>query len=84
MRELIGRLIGARRRSFKEALRGEADLNTAQAVIVVAADGSLTLLVGAALDRELLAESLVALAFDQQTRAGAVGLPSQRPEHAHD
>lgn len=83
MRELIGRLTGTRRRSFEEALREETDLNTAQAVVVVAADGSLTLLTAAGLDRAQMAEQLVALAFDQQARVGAAGLPTQRPSHPH-
>lgn len=77
MRELLGRLTGAHRRPFEAAMREETDLDTAQAVIVVAADGSLTLLTAAGLDRAQLAESLVGLAFEQQTRTVAA-LPTQR------
>lgn len=82
MLELISRLTGARRRSFEDALREETDLGTAQAVIVVAEDGSLTLLTAAGLDRAQLAESLVGLAFDQQTRTTG-DLPAPRPAHPH-
>ena len=57
-----------RRRSFEAALRYEADLSTAQGVVVVNADGSLTVLAGSELDRSAMAEQLVALAFDQATR----------------
>ena len=77
MRELLGRLTGAHRRSFEAAMREETDLGTAQAVIVVAADGSLTLLTAAGLDRAQLAESLVGLAFEQQTRT-VTAVPTQR------
>lgn len=83
MRELIGRLTGARRRSFEDALREETDLNTAQAVIVVAADGALTLLAAAGLDRARMAESLVVLAFEQQTQVGVAGPVAQRPARPH-
>lgn len=74
----VRRAAGSAGRSFEDALRQETDLATAQAVIVVAADGSLTLLGAEGLDRARLAEALVGLAFDQASRTGTGHLPTQR------
>ena len=67
-----------RHRSFKRALAQETDLATATAVIVMNADGTLTLLAGAGLDRAALAEGLVTVAFEQETRGAAHRVSSRR------
>lgn len=55
----------ARARSLGRAVRAHTDIDRAQAVVVVRADGSLTLVCADEMDRAVLAQALVELAFAQ-------------------
>lgn len=57
--------MGVRARAFKAALSRSTNLEHAQAVIVVGPDGDLTLIASDGLDRPLLADALIRLAFAQ-------------------
>ena len=70
--------MGVRGRVFRRAIRREANLDAALAVIVVHSDRSFTVIRSDELDRDEFAQGLVALAFEQMDEPQGAGAPVQR------
>lgn len=78
----MARLIpGPRARAFARVARTEVDLERAQAVIVIDADGAAVLIATNELDRSAMTNSLVDLVFDQGQIEPMAVVPAQRQPH---
>ena len=69
-------------RAFRAALSSATDLGSAHALIVVRPDGSLTLISSPELDRGVLAQALVELAFSQVDTLTVGAVATQREASA--